>query len=337
MINKYIVKIIAVMLLALPAVYPQSKVGTTAANFLTIPVGPRASAMGGAFTAISEDVTAAYWNAGGLARLSKSEFSVSHTGWLAGTHINWLGLAYKLDENNAIAVSVNQLDYGEEEITTAEEPNGTGQMWDAMDIAIGVSYARNLTERFSIGGTIKYIQQRIWNESATAFAVDVGLLFRSQFHDLMIGMNITNFGSEIKYEGKDLYQPVDVDPSNTGNNENIVASLNTSSWMLPLIFSVGTSMQPVNTNDWKWIVAADAVYPNNQSPYLNTGTELSWLNLISLRAGYNSLFKKDAEEGLCAGLGLQYSFGSYGVKVDYSYNDFGIFDDISRYSVTITF
>jgi len=337
MINKYISKTIAIILLTIPAIIPQSKVGTTAANFLTIPIGPRATGMGGAFTAVAGDVTAAYWNSAGLPRLEKSEFSVSHAGWLAGTDFNWLGLAYKLDENNAIAVSVNQLDYGEEEITNYDNPNGTGQMWDAMDIAIGVSYARNLTERFSIGGTVKYIQQRIWNETASAFAVDVGLLFRTQFHDLMIGMNITNFGSEIKFEGKDLYQPVDIDPSHTGNNENIVASLNTSSWMLPLIFSVGTSMQPVSTRDWKWTVAADAVYPNNQKAYLNTGTELTWLDLVSLRVGYNSLFKEDAEEGLTAGLGLQYCFGAYGVRVDYSYMDFGIFDEISRYSVSIIF
>lgn len=337
MINKYLIKVIAVIVLALPAINGQTKVGTTAADFLTIPVGPGACGMGGAFTAVAQDVTSAYWNPGGLSRLDKSEFFVSHTGWIAATDFNWIGFSYKLDENNAIAVAVTQLDYGEEEITTAEAPNGTGQNWDAQDIAIGVSYSRNITERFSIGGTVKYIQQRIWNESATAVAADIGLLFRTQFHDLMIGMNITNFGSEIKYEGKDLYQIVDIDPTNTGNNENIISSLKTNSWMLPLTFSVGTSINPVSSDDWKWIVAADAVYPNNLNAFLNAGTELTWLNLLSIRAGYNSLFKNDAEEGLSAGLGLQYTFSSYTIKVDYSYMDFGIFDEISRYSVSIAF
>jgi hypothetical protein len=334
---KKIQMIMLLILLAASGMDAQSKVGTTAANFLTIPVGPRATGMGGAFTAVANDATAAFWNAGGLSRLTNSEFSVTHSSWFVGSSVNWLGLAVKLDDDNALAVSVQQLDYGSEGITTASQPDGTGQEWDAQDIAFGVSYARNLSDRFSIGGTGKYITERIWNESASAFAFDVGLLFRTQYNDLKIGMNIANFGTELKLDGKDLLEPVDIDPAHAGNNNNIVATINTKSWTLPLLFTVGVGMDVLHSDAFVWTVAADAVYPNNQTTYFNGGTEVVWSDLVSLRAGYNSLFKQSPQEGLCAGMGVQYAIGSVVTRVDYSYMDYGVFNAISRYSLTVSF
>lgn len=328
---------VTVLILLTSSLWAQNKVGTTAADFLTIPVGPRATAMGGAFVAVASDVTSAFWNSGGLARLSGNEFNATHADWLVDTDLNWVGVAVKLDENNAFAISFNQLDYGEEEITTPDSPMGTGERWSASDIAVGLSYSRNLTDRFSIGGTLKYIQSSIWNESATAFALDIGLLFTTQFSGIRIGMNITNFGTEMQLEGKDLLQPVDIDPANTGNNENIVSSLDTDSWPLPLLFTVGLAGEVVQNEEFRWTLATDAVYPNNSTPYLNAGTEITWREILYLRAGYNSLFEEESEEGLTAGVGLAYGFGGFKLKVDYGYMDFGIFDEISRYSVTIGF
>jgi len=133
--------------------YAQTKVGTTAANFLTIPVGPRATAMGGAFTAIANDATTAFWNAGGLSRVPRTEVTFAYTEWLVQTNFNWLGVVFKMDDDNAVALFVNQLDYGEEDVTVPSAPNGNGERWRAEDLAFGLSYARNLTDRFSIGGT----------------------------------------------------------------------------------------------------------------------------------------------------------------------------------------
>jgi len=331
--------IILLLMLSITAsgVRAQSKAGTTAANFLTIPVGPRATGMGGAFVAVANDATAAFWNAGGLPRLEGNEFVASYTAWFVGTSVNWLGMAVKLDDDNALAFSVHQLDYGTEDITTTSQPNGTGQQWDAQDIAFGVSYARNLSDRFSIGGTAKYVNQRIWNESASAFALDVGLLFRTQYNDLRIGMNIANFGTDMRLEGKDLLQPVDIDPANAGNNDNIVAAITTKPWTLPLLFTVGVGMDALRSDLFVWTVAADAVYPNNQTAYVNVGTEVSWNNIVALRTGYNSLFKDTPQEGISAGFGFRYAIGSVTAKADYSYMDYGVFKAISRYSLTVGF
>ncbi len=325
------------LLIGVSVNFAQNKVGTTVGDFLTIPVGPRATGMGGAFVAVADDATSAFWNSSGLSRLPGNQFTAARADWLVGTSLNYVGVVIKLDSDNAFALSFNSLDYGDEEITTALQPNGTGQRWDAMDLAVGLSYSRNLTDRFSIGGTLKYIQSRIWNESASAFALDVGLLFTTQFNGLKIGMNIANFGTEMKLAGKDLFQPVDIDPANTGNNSTIGSSLETDSWNLPLMFTVGVGMDAVNTENWRWTVAADAIYPNNTTPYINGGTELVWNNILFLRVGYNSLFEEASEEGLTAGAGLQYNIGGFDLRIDYSYMDFGIFDSINRYSVSIGF
>jgi hypothetical protein len=317
------------------AMYSQSKVGTTAANFLTIPVGPRATGMGGAFVAVSDDATSAFWNPGGLSRTPRTELAITHAEWLVNTDLNWIGLVFKMDENNAVSLAINQLDYGQEEITNHLAQDGTGEFWKAQDISISLSYARNLTDRFSIGLTAKYISQTIWNESATAWALDVGLLFFTPLEGLRLGMNISNFGTEMKLDGDDLLLPADVDPANAGNNSNISSKLATESWPLPLQFSVGMGYDVFYSDEWRWVLAADALVPNNQTTYGNVGTELMWNRIISLRVGYTSLFKEAAQEGLTAGVGLQYDFGGFFAKIDYSYTDFGIFDEISRFSVSV--
>lgn len=330
--NIFLIIILSGSLITLVA---QTKVGTTVGNFLTIPVGPRASGMGGAFSAVANDATTAFWNAAGLSRLPRNEFTASTAEWLVGSRINWIGLGFKFDDDNAIGISINQLDYGEEEITTVQEQNGTGQYWSASDLAISLSYSRNLTDRFSVGGSVKYISQKIYDVSATGFGVDVGLLFYTQLEGLRLGMNISNFGTEMKLDGKSLLQPIDIDPSNAGNNSNISGQLLTEAWALPLTFTVGLAYDAINNEDWLLTLAGDALIPNNQSTYGNLGMEITWNNLISLRGGYNSLYKEDAQEGLTAGIGIRYDFGGFFAKFDYSYADFGIFDSINRFSLSV--
>lgn len=340
--NKKIVTLVLIIA-ATAFVFPQSKVGTTAANFLTIPVGPRATAMGGAFSAVANDATTSFWNPSGLSRMSRSEFTVTTAEWLVGTRLNWIGLAFKFDDNNAVGVSINQLDYGEEEITTPDQPDGTGQKWSANDLAVSLSYSRNLTDRFSIGGTVKYITQKIWNESASAFALDIGLLFYTELEGLRLGANIANFGTEMKLDGKDLKRPIDIDPSNSGNNPNIAGSLDTDSWPLPLVFTVGLAYDLNFLEQWNVTLTTDAVIPNNQSTHTNVGIEVGWNSMLFLRGGYNGLFRDKNDklysaenmDGFTAGVGVQYDFGDFFAKFDYSYSNLGIFNEISRFSLSV--
>ena len=327
-----------VLCLGVSGLWAQAKVGTSSSPFLGISIGPRAAAMGGAFSAVANDASSIYWNPGGISRLEKSNVMVSHTRWLLDTDFNWAGVVLKVGGGNAIGLSVTQLNYGDEEVTDELNQEGTGARWSANDLAVAVSYARSMTDRFSIGGSFKYIEQKIWNERASAVAFDVGLVFVTQFDELRLGMSISNFGADMKYDGKDLLQRIDTDPDNSGNNETIVAALKTDNWPLPLFFRVGLAYDLVRRGKTKITVAADALRPSDNTGVLNAGGEIAIQDVLFLRGGYKSLFREESEEGLTYGVGLKYNTGAAGViNIDFAYADFGLLDNAKMFSLGLNF
>ena len=318
--------------------YSQSKVGTSAAQFLGISVGARATAMGGAFGAVAEDASALYWNPAGVARTGLSEVYISHTEWLVETDFNWAGMVIALDRNNAVGVHFTQLNYGEDIVTTIEDPMGTGDRWSAMDIAAGITYARNLTDFFSIGGSVKYINQRIWNESASAIGFDIGLLFITGFNDMKLGVSISNFGTEMKMDGKDLSIIHDLDPNSYGSNDKIPARLETDSFVLPLLFRVGLSMDLIRSGQNRLLTSVEASYPNDEEPFMSTGLEYTWNDFLSIRGGYRSLFMPDPVETWTIGGGIKVNLsGSVAARIDYVYQEFGVFSNVQSFAIGINF
>ncbi len=324
----------------------QSKVGTTAAQFLGISVGARAIAMGSAYVASNEDVTSLYWNPGAFVQAGKSEFDFTNTDWLVGTKFRWFGFMYNLDGENAVGVSFTQLDYGQDDVTTVTYPDGTGEKWSAADIAVAVSYARRLTDRFSIGGSAKYINQSIWNESASTFAFDVGLLFITGFNDMRLGMSMTNFGGDMKMDGQDLLNTIDIDPSNSDSNKTLVAGLKTDSWPIPLAFRVGIGMDVYKDDMFRVTLASDGVLPSDNQASVNIGGEVGWNNMFFVRGGYNSAFRanskvfvrEDQQQGLGLGAGVRYMVpGFAALQVDYAYLQFGLFGNLNTIALSIGF
>lgn len=329
---------VAVILFLAAAVQAQDKVGTCAAQFLQIPVGGKATGMGGAFTAVADDPSALHWNPGAISRAKKNRLYAAQSNWLVGSKHQWLGAQFMFTSADAIGISINNLDYGtREKVTTVAQPDGTGEYWDASDLAFAISYARNLTDRFSIGGSVKYIQQKIWHETAAQFAFDLGLLFITQFNGLTIGACMRNFGGDLSMDGRDLLNRIDLDPDNHGNNETIVAKLKTDYWSLPLTFTVGTAFPLINNRFMRVLIAADAVRPTDNSQVLNLGTEISILKMLSLRGGYQTMFRTEKQEGLTLGLGLDVPLSSVRFGIDLSYQDFGLFGNLQTTAINITF
>jgi len=324
----------------------QSKVGTTAAQFLGIPVGARAIAMGGAYVAASQDGSSIYWNPGAVVQSSSSEFSFVNTDWLVGTKFRWFGLVLNLDGDNAIGASVTDMDYGQGDVTTVASPEGTGETWSAADLAVSLSYSRRLTDKFSIGGTVKYINQRVYNETASTVAFDAGLLYVTDLNGLRIGMSMSNFGGDMTLSGRDLLNRVDTDPNNAGSNKTLVAYLKTDAWPLPLLFRVGASMDVVKNDDIIATVAVDALRPNDDFESINMGAEVGWWNTLFIRGGYQSIFKggqaplsnDKGQEGLTLGAGLRYHFeGFAALSFNYAFQKFGVFGNLNTIALSIGF
>jgi hypothetical protein len=313
-------------------------VGTTAATFLEIGVGARAIGMGGAFVAIANDANALYWNPSGIANLPKSEVTLTHTDWLADTDFNFAGIVLPIGAFGTLGASITTLSMEEMKVRTVDDPEGTGEMFDAGDIALGLTYARNLTDRFSIGFNFKYIRQNIWHMSASSIAIDVGTIFITQFNNMKIGMSISNFGNKMKMEGKNARVFHDIDPEKYGNNDLINAYLETEKSPLPLIFRVGVAMDVLKNAYNCFTVAFDAIHPNDNYESINIGMEYTFKNFIFLRFGYKSLFLEDNEQGLTVGAGLQQNLiNKISLKFDYAYADFGILHNAQRFSIGIEF
>ena len=329
----------SLMLLAMiTSLFAQDKVGTVAANFLNIPIGGKAISMGGAYTAIADDPTALYWNPGAMSRIGHSDIYTSITNYFVDAQHTWFGAQYMLTASDAIGVSLNSLNYGDwERVTTVEEPDGTGEYWQASDMAIAFSYARNMTDRFSIGASLKYIHQQIYNESASTVAVDLGLLFITQFNGLQIGASIRNFGGSMEMRGRDLITQVDLDPESDGNNENIVSYLKTDTWAIPLTYVIGFSMPVIQSNWNRLVIAADVMRPTNDAQTLNIGADWKIADMVSVRAGYQSMFKAERENGLTLGLGIDLSISGMAFVFDYSFQSFGKLGMLNTTSLALTF
>ncbi len=316
-----------------------TKVGTTAAGFLNIDVGARALGMGGAFVAVASDITSMYWNPAGVARLDQAQAMFTHTKWIADVAFNYAAFALPLGNVGTVGVNATFLTMDEMERTTVFEPDGTGEMFDAGSYAFGLSYARDLTDRFSIGFNFKYISEKIYHSSAQGAAFDIGTLFDTQYNGLKIGMSITNYGTKMRMSGRDMLIQTDIDPLISGNNHNINADLKTDAFDLPLMFRVGVSMDVLKgMADSNLILSVDALHPNDDVESLNVGGEYWFRNIFALRGGYKTLFARDSEEGLCLGAGIHYKLmGNTTLMIDYAYEDFGVLKDVQLFTVGLGF
>lgn len=317
-----------------------SKTGTTAASFLEIGVGAVANSMGGAFVSVANDATSLYWNVGGLANLNQYEAALVHTNWIADTRFDFAGLIIPLGDVGNLGISFTSLSMDDMPVRTVDQPEGTGENFSVSDISVGVSFARKFTDRFSVGLTAKYIKQSIWHMSASAFAIDAGTTFRTDLlNGMTIGAAISNFGTPMQLDGRDTRYFIRVDPTKQGSNERIPSNIELDSWDLPLFFQIGVSSPIIESQNYRLLVSADALVPNNDYQSLNVGTEFSFMEYFSIRGGYNSLFLKDSEGGLSLGAGVNSKMllSSAIVMFDYAFRDFGKLKNVHTFSIGIKF
>jgi hypothetical protein len=317
-----------------------SKTGTTAATFLEIGVGASAMGMGGAYVSVADNATALHWNPAGIAFLSQTDVALVHTNWIADTRFDFAGVVLPLGSFGSLGFSLTSLSMGDMMVRTVELPEGTGEYFSAGDLAGALTYSRQLTERFAIGITAKYIQQTIWHESASAFAVDVGTVFKTNlFGGMTIGATLSNFGTSMKMAGRDALQFVRLDPSKLGSNGQIPTDIVFDSWDLPLLFQFGLSTRVVDNETYRWTVAVDALHPNDNYESLNVGSEIVFADFLSFRGGYQSLLLDQAEGGMSFGLGVTTSnfLGSMRVGFDYAYQDMGRLQGVHVFTIGLRF
>lgn len=326
------------------------RVGTTAASFLEYGYGPAGSAMGDAYVAMANDLSSMYWNPAGLAFMKQSEAQFLVQPWVVDINTSYATAGMVLPGIGTIGLGFMSVDYGDMEVTTVDMQEGTGEQFQAKDYAINLSYARALTDWFAFGANAKYIGSEIWHTSASALALDLGVIVKTAFFSptseraqgLRIGMSISNYGTRMRYNGIDLVQSIDIDPYADGNYQYTQGQFRLSEWELPLLFRIGVSVIPVYTEKSRLRLAVDALHPNNSSEYVNIGAEyeynLTGTGKVFLRAGYKSLFLPESEYGLGVGAGfVKYLMNNLALKVDYAYRDVGVLGKVHSYSLGFMF
>jgi hypothetical protein len=314
-----------------------TKTGTTAAQFLKIGIGARSIGMGGAFGSIADDISSIYWNPAGLSRIrGNGEAIFNYVDWLMDIRYSFAAVALNLGNFGTIAAQISSLTMDEMEVRTVAAPEGTGERFKAGGLMMGISYARRLTDRFSIGFNFKYIREYIWHESAQGFALDFGTIYTTPFlNGLRIGASMSNYGTKMQLRGRDL---IIIYTVGAGVGNNINAYLQTDKFELPLIFRVGISNDFIKTEMQRLTLAFDAIHPNDNSEYVNLGFEYAFREMIFLRGGYKSLFEKGGEQRYTLGVGVNYSLArGVAFSVDYAYLDFGRLKNVQYITISVKF
>jgi hypothetical protein len=311
------------------AITVKDKVGTCGAQFLKLGVGARARGMGDAFIGVADDAQAVFWNPAGLANIESKDLSFSHLSWIADVNHESFAYAQNFSNVGVFAVSAIMLGTEDMDVTTTQQQEGTGETFTYRDLAIGLSYARRLTDKFCFGLTLKYIDEQIYIKHARGFGVDVGTQYQTGLKSLTLSMAITNFGQDLRFEG--TYFNTEVV---SGTNTMLFEKRNFDRFPLPLKFGIGLTYDILEGKEFKSKIAFDVLHPNDYSERIHLGCENWYKDIVAFRLGYKLNYD---EEGLCLGFGVKKRIGSLDFKIDYAYSYFGVFENLNAFSLGITF
>lgn len=314
----------------------QQKLAQTGLKFLSTGVDARTSALGGAVTATEGFASSMFYNPAGMSRLeTTADGIIGTTLWIADISYGVGALAIRPGDGSygVFGLSMLTVDYGDlYETIPDNSAQGFADLgtFNPTAFAFGLGYAIALSEKFSVGGNVKYVHQYLGNPfneikdgvntrtefSNNTWAFDLGVLYRTGFESLNFGMSVRNFATELKYV-----------------REN---------FQLPLTFRIGLSMDvldfvDVDKEQQSFLLTVDAEHPRDFQEQIRVGGEYKIFQLFALRAGYVS---GTAEEGLTYGIGAlkvydDQSRGSVGA--DYAYTPFGLFGSVHRFAFRFSF
>jgi hypothetical protein len=330
----------ALMVLGVAAGYSQTKTGTTVGQFLLIEPSARISAMGNAGVTATGEVQATYYNPASLGYLSGSGIQVTHSAWIADITYDYVGGVLALGDLGNLFGSVTSLNSGDIEVRTIDQPLGTGERYTVSDVAFGLGYGRRISDRFTLGLQMTYLQETIWHSSMSAVAINIGTLYQISQDGLRIGASISNWGTRATFDGRDLRVLYDQNPDLHGQNPGLPAQLHLDDFPLPILFRVGLGYPITIDEDNKLMLALDALHPSDNTESVNVGVEWLFFNTFALRGGYqNYRFTPhtDSEVGLTLGAGVQYGMDDFRLFVDYGWADQGRLQKSQRLTLGILF
>ncbi|MHA2401929.1 MAG: PorV/PorQ family protein [Candidatus Kariarchaeaceae archaeon] len=311
----------------------QNRVAQSTMTFLSIDPVARSVGMGEASTCIDNDVNAIFNNPAGIAKISGGAISLNRTLWLAGMKLYSGAISYGHTTLGTFAASLVLMDNGDINRTVPDESERGFHLEDPFNVnqfSLGLGYGRQLTDKFSIGGQIKYAYQDLGSTDIIAnpttndtlrdienneglFALDFGTIYYVGFNDLRVAMSFRNFATSVKYSFENF--------------------------QLPLVLRLAIAMNVLSIfsdlDDQSLLVTLSASNPNDFSERVNVGGEYNYKDFILLRAGYRFNY---TEGNLSAGFGLTPTALGLNLKFDYAFTNYGnVFGSVHRMSVGFMF
>ncbi len=307
------------------------RAGISAFQFLKIGVGARGVALGESFVAIANDASALYWNPAGLAQFSENQILVAHTDYVVDIGHEFLGAAYHLTPNDAVGLSIVSLHTEDMEITTETQPFGTGRYFSYGDVAAALSYSRRMTDQFSFGVTLRYVEETLDLLKMRGLMVDLGTYYWTGIGTSRFAVVVSNFGADVSPTGDvQVY---------SGAVENSFQSFSP-----PTQFKIGFALEPLETENQRMTTSIELNHPNDNAENIHLGVEYEWEKWLWLRAGVKRtigepLFGTDnsGASDFTLGLGVAAPLLTSRVNIDYAFAHFNLLGSVHRVSLGITF
>ncbi|MCP4411929.1 MAG: UPF0164 family protein [Gammaproteobacteria bacterium] len=343
---KYILVSVMIILLIVSAqdtFAGERKLGSSAASELLIPMGARSIGMGGANIANVSNSEAIYWNPAGLAKLEGAEASFTYMTYFADMNVSYATLGYTLEDLGTFGLSLQALDIGSIEVTTFENPEGTGDVITPDYITFSATFAKLLTDRIMFGVNTKLISERIGNMSASAVAWDFGLQYRSDIN-IDFGITLKNIGSSMQFDGTGIEFDSGI-PFANPNATTRKTKLDMASNELPTSLNIGLAYRYTINEQNNLNVTTRYSSNSFHIDQAIGGMEYNYDNLVFLRAGYEApLFPSDSpyetsdyQYGLTLGAGVNLDVGGNTLLLDYAYRDMDLFDGNSYFTLGFQF
>lgn len=304
------------------------RVGQSGFQFLHLPTNARSAALAGIGGLSDNDASAAFNNPAKLVDIPNFDVSFSMLDYVADITYNTVAVAKNFGKLGVFGVHFATLDAGTLYRTeNIEDPNlgitsrsGDLGTFDAGDILYGISYAKNITDKLSIGANIGQIQENLDDTDVKNTFVDFGLFFNTGFRSLTISMIARNFGSDAEFTGfTELY----------GIPQSV---------RMPLDFRLGVSYDIIEKSDDDNIHFLtgylEGSHPNDSRERIHAAVEYTLMDMFTVRGGYK--FNYD-EQGLTLGGGINYTMGKITGRVDYAYLDYGLLSSVHLITVGFRF
>lgn len=302
--------------------FGEENVGTAGGQFLRIPVGARAVALGKAYSAIATDGSAAFWNPAGIMRTpGRKNYFASHTEYVADINLEYLS-AHLRRQNFGFALTMGILNSGDIMRTDEFHQEGTGETFNANQFFMGFTLARAMTDRFSIGGTVKYYQENLDEYQIKSVLADLGILYFVGLGDTRVGFSVRNFGSDLRPGGSPPAMP-----------DGYVPAQDFQSFAAPTVGTFGAARTWGLSENLSLLTTADFNHPSDFKESFRMGSELGVRGMLFLRMGYET--SRDVG-GFAAGFGLQLKRTRYLVRLDYAYSDQGNFGTVHQVSLDLS-